>query len=153
MFPVARGAYGQPPSPPQEASNSVAPPSSAAKALAYPVLRVLCRCTPRAPVRSSNPRTWLGVATPIVSARTTSGPPQLGDSGCADEPGRLDTRHSGCRQTVDELGPRRRLERFRFVLQTVSRPNVADGHAHGLRPDALAAEEFVPPRLRAAPLL
>jgi hypothetical protein len=34
MFPVARGAYGQPPSPPIDASSTVAPASSAASAFA-----------------------------------------------------------------------------------------------------------------------
>ena len=43
MFPVARGANGQPPMPPTEASSTVAPASSAASAFAYPVLRVLWR--------------------------------------------------------------------------------------------------------------
>jgi hypothetical protein len=34
MLPVARGAYGQPPRPPIDASRTVAPPSSAASAFA-----------------------------------------------------------------------------------------------------------------------
>ena len=72
MFPVARGAYGQPPSPAHDASKSVAPAASAATAFAYPVLRVLCRCTPGARVRSTSAPTCRGVATPIVSARTIS---------------------------------------------------------------------------------
>ena len=46
MLPVARGANGQPPMPPIEASKTVAPASSAAYAFAKPVLRVLCRWTP-----------------------------------------------------------------------------------------------------------
>ena len=43
MFPVARGANGHPPIPPTEASSTVAPASSATRAVAYPVLRVLWR--------------------------------------------------------------------------------------------------------------
>src|SRR5438445_91344 len=46
MLPVARGANGQPPMPPTEASRTVAPASTAAYAFARPVFRVLCRCTP-----------------------------------------------------------------------------------------------------------
>ena len=46
MFPVAFGANGQPPSPPTEASSTVAPASSAASAFAYPVLRVLWKWPP-----------------------------------------------------------------------------------------------------------
>src|SRR5215218_4758208 len=40
MLPVARGAKGQPPVPATEASSTVAPLSTAAAALAIPVLRV-----------------------------------------------------------------------------------------------------------------
>src|SRR5690606_21590531 len=41
MLPVARGANGQPPSPPTLLSSTSAPASKAAQALAMPVLRVL----------------------------------------------------------------------------------------------------------------
>ena len=76
MFPVARGANGQPPMPPIEASSKPAPPSSAAIAFAYPVLRVLCRWTPigvpTLTAAATSARTRVGVLTPIVSARTIS---------------------------------------------------------------------------------
>jgi hypothetical protein len=48
MFPVARGANGQPPRPPIDASSAVAPASRAAYAFAKPVLRVLCPWNPSA---------------------------------------------------------------------------------------------------------
>src|SRR6266540_2877547 len=66
MLPVAFGAYGQPPRPPTDASKTDAPASYAASAFAYPVLRVLCRCTPTSPLRidtrSTRRLTWVGVA-------------------------------------------------------------------------------------------
>jgi hypothetical protein len=46
MLPTARGANGQPPSPPIELSKSVMPRSRPASALARPRPRVLCRCSP-----------------------------------------------------------------------------------------------------------
>ena len=78
-FPVARGANGQPPRPPTEASRTAAPASTAAHAHATPVWRVSWKWpptgTPRIETRSSSRRTGAGVATPIVSARTTSPAP------------------------------------------------------------------------------
>ena len=55
MFPVARGANGQPPIPPTDASKTVAPASSAAIAFAKPVLRVLWRWTPTGRPSGSDP--------------------------------------------------------------------------------------------------
>jgi len=46
MLPLAPGANGHPPMPPNELSSVVMPSSSAAMALASPRPRVLCRCTP-----------------------------------------------------------------------------------------------------------
>ena len=81
MLPVARGANGQPPIPPTDASKMEAPHSSAAHAFANPVERVLCRCTPtgRANFTASRTtlRTWVGVATPTVSAKTISSAPSV----------------------------------------------------------------------------
>ena len=76
------GRTGSRPAPPTEDSNSVAPASSAASALATAVLRVSCRCTPygaRARPPARMPRfTWLGTAMPIVSASISSAAPRAG---------------------------------------------------------------------------
>src|ERR1700682_5949645 len=76
MLPVAFGANGQPPAPPTEESSDTTPSSSAATALAYPVLRVLWKCAPTvAPRRRAPPTSSLtchGTPTPIVSARQIS---------------------------------------------------------------------------------
>ena len=76
---VAPGANGQPPAPPTEDSNRVAPASSAASALATAVLRVSWRCTPNgAPVRGGALHaafTWPGTAMPMVSASISSAAP------------------------------------------------------------------------------
>ena len=78
-LPVARGANGQPPRPPTDASSTVAPASTAAQAQATPVWRVSWKWpptgTPRIETRSTSRATGRGVATPIVSARTTSPAP------------------------------------------------------------------------------
>src|SRR4051812_5041070 len=86
-LPVARGAYGQPPSPPTDASSTRAPPSSAASAFAYPVLRVLWPWKPSASVCCTSVRTCVGVATPIVSARTISARSPKRDERSATAPG------------------------------------------------------------------
>ena len=44
----------------------------------------------------------------------------------ADEADRLDARHAGGGEPVDELGPHGGRERARLVLQPVPRPDVAD---------------------------
>ena len=82
-LPVARGAYGQPPRPPIDASSTVAPASSAARQFAYPVLRVLWPWNPSAFCRGRRAPHLLGVATPIVSARTTSARPAKRCAGSA----------------------------------------------------------------------
>ena len=75
------GANGQPPSPPTDASSTVAPASSAAQAFATPVLRVSWKWPPTTDFvflehkLSTSARTRPGVATPIVSASTTSPAP------------------------------------------------------------------------------
>ena len=78
-LPVARGANGQPPSPPTDASSTVAPASTADHAQATPVWRVSWKWpptgTPRIETRSTSRATGRGVATPIVSASTTSPAP------------------------------------------------------------------------------
>src|SRR5580693_1254987 len=81
MFPVAPGAYGQPPRPPTEASKSATPSSSAVSTFASPVPRVLwkCRlsavsgCLDRNSPTSS--RTRAGVAIPVVSPNETESAP------------------------------------------------------------------------------
>src|SRR3954453_2467904 len=76
MLPVARGANGQPPVPPSEASSTVAPAAIAATALAKPVLRVLWKWqptgTPSAPTPPTSVSTCDGTPTPTVSASTIS---------------------------------------------------------------------------------
>src|SRR5829696_8512296 len=76
MFPVARGAKGQPPVPPTEASSTVAPDSTAAAAFAIPVLRVSWKWQPTVAPNASTPstssHTWLGTPTPMVSASKIS---------------------------------------------------------------------------------
>src|ERR671929_1779990 len=76
MLPVARGANGQPPVPPIEASSTVQPAAIAATAFAKPVLRVLWKWQPTGTPYAMVPRTSVstcdGTPTPIVSARTIS---------------------------------------------------------------------------------
>src|SRR3954468_17664654 len=76
MLPVARGANGQPPVPPSEASSTVAPAAIAATALAKPVLRVLWKWQPTGTPSAATPRTSVstcdGTPTPTVSASTIS---------------------------------------------------------------------------------
>ena len=78
MLPVAAGANGQPPRPPQLASSTVTPASTLAKALARPVLRVSWKCMRRrasgaaARTASIRRRTVQGSATPMVSASAIS---------------------------------------------------------------------------------
>src|SRR3954469_9366781 len=76
MLPVARGANGQPPVPPIDASSTMQPAAIAATALAKPVLRVLWKWqptgTPRATGAPTSVSTCDGTPTPTVSARTTS---------------------------------------------------------------------------------
>src|SRR5581483_573207 len=73
MLPVAPGAYGQPPSPPTDASKSATPSSRAASTLARPVPLVLWKCRLRlcSGLASRNAptsaRTRDGVAIPVVS--------------------------------------------------------------------------------------
>ena len=78
IFPVARGANGQPPTPPKLESSAATPDCTPAQALAIPVLRVLCKCrrkgmsgySSRIAVIRSVMST--GVATPMVSAIASS---------------------------------------------------------------------------------
>src|SRR5918995_6133251 len=78
-LPVARGANGQPPRPPTDASRTAAPASTAAHAQATPVWRVSWKCpptgTPRIETRSTRCLPGRGVATRMVSARTISPAP------------------------------------------------------------------------------
>src|SRR3954451_4039540 len=76
MLPVARGANGQPPVPPTDASSTAQPASIAATALAKPVLRVVWKWQPTGTPRPATPATSVsifdGTPTPSVSARTIS---------------------------------------------------------------------------------
>jgi GT2 family glycosyltransferase len=78
MLPVALGAKGQPPMPPQLASSTVTPAWTPAKALARPVFRVSWKCSRSvasgAALRAASTRrvTVQGSATPMVSARAIS---------------------------------------------------------------------------------
>src|SRR5499427_1341182 len=81
MLPLAPGAYGQPPSPPTDASKSSTPSSSAARTFASPVPRVLWKCrlsgtsgcrNRNAPARSCTRR---GVAMPVVSPNEIASAP------------------------------------------------------------------------------
>src|SRR5487761_927572 len=81
MLPVAPGAYGQPPSPPTDASKSATPSSSAVSTFASPVPRVLWKCRFRA-VSGCRDRnsptsacTRAGVAIPVVSPNETESAP------------------------------------------------------------------------------
>ena len=94
MLPVARGANGQPPIPPTDASSASLRPRSRRARSRRPVLRVLCRWTPTGipsgATRATRRRTWRGTPTPTVSARTISSG-RLGDTALASRstrPGR-----------------------------------------------------------------
>ena len=80
--PTRPGAYGQPPSPPIDASKRVTPRSSAATTLASAVPRVLWKCSPIRslviPARSSassRSSTRRGVAMPVVSPNESRSAP------------------------------------------------------------------------------
>ena len=83
-LPVARGANGQPPRPPTDASSTDAPASSAAQRVRDAVWRVSWKWTAVA-ARATRPARRAahgpGVATPIVSARTNSPLPRPRDAG------------------------------------------------------------------------
>jgi hypothetical protein len=81
-LPLAPGAYGQPPRPPSELSKLRTPTSNAARQLARPRPRVLCRWAApararpaRRAARVNRRRTCAGLAMPVVSDRPTSSTP------------------------------------------------------------------------------
>src|SRR5437762_2659727 len=80
-LPAAPGAYGQPPSPPADASKVCTPKGSDARTLASAVPRVSWKCSAscatgtRARTASSTRGTCPGCATPIVSLTATSKTP------------------------------------------------------------------------------
>src|SRR5215211_4134371 len=83
ILPVALGAKGQPPVPPTEASSTVAPDSTAAAALAMPVLRVSWKWQPTVVVFGrvwgvggrGQPRVGPNAGPPPPPPRTPWGPP------------------------------------------------------------------------------